>query len=74
MVKIDWVVKAKGLIKSEIKKKNMTYEQLSIKLESMGINETPENINNKINRGKFSAVFLIQVLSAIETKKINIED
>ena len=74
MVKIDWVVKAKGLIKSEIKKKNMTYEQLSIKLESMGINETPENINNKINRGKFSAVFLIQVLSAIETTKTNIED
>ena len=31
----------------------------------MGIHETERNINNKISRGGFTAVFLVQCLAAI---------
>ena len=70
----EWVNKTKGLLKSELKKKNITYDDSVLKLKDIGIDETSENINNKINRGKFQAMFLIQCLTAIGTKKLNIED
>lgn len=70
----EWINKTKGLLKAELKKKNITYDVLVEKLKGIGIEETTENINNKINRGKFQAVFLIQCLTAIGVKKLNIED
>ena len=69
-----WINKAKGLLKAELRKKNITYEKLIIQLKAIGVDETVDNINNKINRGKFSAVFLIQCLTAMEIKKISLED
>ena len=53
----EWINKTKGLLKAELKKKNITYDVLVEKLKGIGIEETTENINNKINRGKFQAVF-----------------
>jgi hypothetical protein len=48
---MDWDHLAKNLLKSEIKKRGITYEQLHEKLAAMGVNETVNNINRKINRG-----------------------
>ncbi len=74
MTEKEWINKTKGLLKAELKKKSITYDDLVLKLKDIGIDETTENINNKINRGKFQAVFLIQCLTAIGAKKLNIED
>ncbi|MGO8608922.1 DUF6471 domain-containing protein [Rhizobium johnstonii] len=40
----------------------------------MGIEENEPNIRNKISRGKFTAVFLLQCLTAIEAKTLRLED
>lgn len=61
----DWESKVKGLLKAELKRRDVTYQQLAEKLAAIGVTETPENIANKISRGKFSAVFLVQCLEAI---------
>jgi hypothetical protein len=45
--------------------RNITYKDLVEKLAVLSITETPENIANKISRGKFTAVFLIQCMEAI---------
>ena len=60
----EWQARVKGLLKAELKRRNVTYRDLASRLEAMGIHETERNLNNKISRGGFSAVFLIQCLAA----------
>ena len=65
MSETDWQGLVKGMLKAEVKRRNMTYEQLSAKLAEIGVHETPTNLRTKISRGGFSAVFLVQCLRAI---------
>jgi microsomal dipeptidase-like Zn-dependent dipeptidase len=71
---LDWEAKVKGLIKAELKRRDVSYQDLVSKLKEMGIAETPENIANKISRGKFTAVFLLQCLRAIGCNIIRFDE
>lgn len=61
----DWELTAANLLKAELKRKGVTYAQLVEKLAAIGIDEKEVNVRNKLSRGKFSAAFLLQCLSAI---------
>ena len=61
----DWEEKAANLLKAELKRKGVTYAQLVEKLEALGISEKEVNVRNKLSRGKFTAAFLLQCLTAI---------
>ena len=63
---------AKNILKSELKRKGVTYGQLSEKLANIGIMETERNLNNKISRGGFSAAFMLQCMMAIGVNEIRI--
>lgn len=67
-----WDARVKGILKAELKRKNVTYAQLVDKLAAIGVKDTEPNIRNKIARGKFTAVFMIQCLDAIGSKDIHI--
>jgi hypothetical protein len=69
-----WVEYAKGLLKAELKRKNVSYRELAERLTAMGIPETERNIANKISRGGFTAAFLLQCLSAIGCDTIRLDD
>ncbi len=69
---VQFEEKAKNLLKSELKRKGVTYAQLAEKLGAMGIPETERNLNNKISRGGFTAAFLIQCLTAIGTQRVEL--
>lgn len=69
----QWESKVKGLLKAELKRRNITYQELVEKLALLGVTETPENIANKISRGKFTAVFLMQCMEAIGCTTIRLE-
>lgn len=71
---IDWTAKAKGLLKSELKRRNVSYSQLVEKLAKIGIGETEPNIRNKIARGGFTAVFFIQCLEAVGCHTLHLSD
>lgn len=71
---MDWDNLAKNLLKSELKKRGITYEQLHEKLATMGINETVNNINRKINRGSFQFIFFLQCAAAIGIKNLRLDD
>lgn len=60
-----WQARAKQLLKAALKNKGVSYKQLAEMLGEIGVAETEANIANKISRGGFSAVFLIQCLDAI---------
>lgn len=70
----DWEALTKGLLKAELKRRSITYQQLAIMLRGVGVEETPENVANKINRGKFGAVFFVQCLSVIGCKIVRLSD
>lgn len=61
----DWEDKAKGLLKAEIKRRNLTYKQVVDRLAELGVKEDEKNFKNKIGRGKFTAAFLLATLEAI---------
>lgn len=67
-----WEDKAKGLLKAELKRRGVTYAQLVGKLAEIGVMDSEPNIRNKLARGKFTAVFLIQCLEAIGASSLRL--
>ena len=53
---------AKGLLKAELKRRNMTYADLVGALKQIGVKEEEHNLRNKVARGKFTAAFFLQCL------------
>lgn len=68
----EWESKVKGLLKAELKRRGVTYAQLVERLAGIGVQETEPNIRNKLARGKFTAVFLIQCLEAIGVSQLRL--
>ncbi|WP_407924956.1 DUF6471 domain-containing protein [Croceibacterium salegens] len=68
----EWESRVKGLLKAELKRRNVTYADLVGKLTGIGVMDSEPNIRNKISRGKFTAVFLIQCLTAIGANEIRL--
>jgi len=69
----EWEAKVKGLLKAELKRRNVTYAQLVEKLASIGVVDSEPNIRNKLARGKFTAVFLIQCMEAIGVTSLKLD-
>lgn len=69
----DWSEHVKGLLKAELKRRNVGYRELAEKLATLGIHETERNIANKISRGGFTAVFLVQCLVAVGCREVRLD-
>ena len=61
-------------VKAELKRADVTYEQLADKLREMGHNETKVSVANKINRGTFQASFFVAVMRALGREQVNLAD
>lgn len=68
----EWEDRVKGLLKAELKRRNVTYAELVGKLADIGVMDSEPNIRNKISRGKFTAVFLVQCLTAIGVQELRL--
>lgn len=68
-----WEALAKGLLKAELKRRNMTYANLVSRLAELGVKEDEHNLRNKVARGKFTAAFFLQCLSAIGVQVLRVE-
>lgn len=71
---IDWESRAKGLLKAELKRRNVTYADLVEKLAAIGVEESEPNVRNKLSRGKFTAVFMLQCFDAIGVQQVRLSD
>lgn len=67
-----WEQTAKELIEIEMMRCGISYKQLSRLLEELGIDESPDQINRKVNRKRFSAAFLVACLRAMGAKSVKI--
>ncbi|MCG5078106.1 DUF6471 domain-containing protein [Paraburkholderia tagetis] len=68
----QWEEEAKGLIEEEMQRRGIRYKQLSRMLEKLGVYESPDQVNRKINRKRFSAAFLIACLCAMGVEKVTL--
>jgi hypothetical protein len=71
---MKWDNLAKNLLKSELKKRGVNYEQLQEKLAVIGVDETVNNINRKINRGAFQFTFFLQCAVAMGIKNLRLDE
>ena len=69
----EWEDRVKGILKAELKRRNISYAQLVGLLADQGVMDSEPNIRNKISRGKFTAVFLIQCLTAINVETFRLD-
>ena len=70
----EWQDRVKGILKAELKRRNVTYAQLAAKLAAVGVHDSERNISNKLSRGSFTAVFMIQCLEAIGCRSLQLQD
>jgi hypothetical protein len=70
----DWQAQVKGLLKAELKRRNLSYADLAAKLAAIGIKDNERNISNKIGRGTFTAVFFVQCMEAIGCYNIHLDE
>jgi len=70
----DWQAVVKGLLKAELKRRNLSYADLADKLAAIGIKDNERNISNKIGRGTFTAVFFVQCLEAIGCRTVHLDE
>ena len=59
-------------MKAELKRRNISYAGLAGKLAEIGVMDPEPNIRNKLSRGKFTAVFLVQCLEAIGAQELRL--
>ncbi len=69
----EWEELVKGMLKAELKRRGVTYAGLVGKLADIGVIDSEPNIRNKLARGKFTSVFLVQCLTAIGSPRLVLE-
>jgi hypothetical protein len=69
----DWQAQAKGIIRGELKRRNLSYADLTERLTTLGVRENEKNVNNKIARGTFTVVFFLQCMEAIGVKNLPLD-
>ncbi len=69
-----WQKKAKGILKSELKRRHLGYKELADKLEAIGVKDSERNLANKVSRGSFTAAFFLQCLEAIGCHTVRLDE
>ncbi|MFZ2031917.1 MAG: DUF6471 domain-containing protein [Vitreimonas sp.] len=68
-----WKERARTVLKDELRRRGVSYKELARLLMELGLKrQTDLSIANKLARGGFSAVFLIQCLTAIGCRQIKL--
>ena len=69
----DWEEKAKGLLRAEMARRSVTYAGLVERLAAIGVDDNERNLRNKVSRGKFTAGFMLQCLSALGASSLRLD-
>jgi hypothetical protein len=70
----DWRNLVQRLLKTELSKKGIKYQDLSDKLSAVGVQQSADNLRNKINKGILGADLLLQIVFVLNIKQIKYED
>ena len=71
---VDWKQEARQLLRAQLALKDVTYKGLSRALLSVGVDENPKALANKIVRGTFSFSFFLQCMRALDVDVVRLRD
>ena len=70
----DWAERAARHLKAELKRADLTYEDLADRLKKHGFKETKASIANKLARSTLTAAFFLACLAALELSSVSLEE
>ena len=68
----SWEELVKNVLRAEMMRRGVSYSHLVERLSLLGIEDNELNLRNKVSRGRFTAVFLMQCLKALEAEWVHI--
>ena len=66
----DWRQVVQRLLKAEMSKRGTKYQDLSARLEQIGVNQSADNLRNKVNKGILGADLLLQIMFVLNMRRI----
>ena len=70
----EWANRSRRFLKAELKRAEVTYEELANRLRDMGIPETKGSVTVKVNRGAYPAWFFFAAMKAIGRENVSLAD
>lgn len=70
----DWRQLVQRLIKAEMSKRGVKYQDLSDRLARIGVNQSADNLRNKVNKGILGADLLLQIITVLNVRRIERDD
>ncbi|MCL2658763.1 MAG: DUF6471 domain-containing protein [Betaproteobacteria bacterium] len=74
MIDEEWSRYACNLLKAELARSGIGYEELVKRLDAIGIQESYKGLAAKVNRGTFSFAFFAQCMAALGTKTVRLNE
>jgi hypothetical protein len=73
-MKNNWRQMVQRLIRSEMSVKGVKYQGLSERLAAIGIDQTADNLRNKVNKGIMGADLFMQILFVLNARPIVVDE
>ena len=70
----EWLSRVKGLMKAELKRRDVSYGELAHRLTEIGIRETEASVTMKVARGIFPTWFFFASMRTIGCPLIRLDD
>lgn len=70
----EWAEEAKRILRSEMVRRGVTYDELAKKLADIGVEQSAPGLRMTINRGRFRAMLLLQCLTAMGCQSLRLAD
>jgi hypothetical protein len=70
----SWEDRTARFLKAELKRADVTYEELAVRLKKHGMDETKASIANKLSRGTFAATFFLATIASLGIENLRLED
>lgn len=67
-----WEEVAKNILRAEMMRRGVSYTNLVDRLSALGVTDNELNLRNKVSRGRFTAVFFLQCLKALDAEWIHL--
>ncbi|MDM7859677.1 DUF6471 domain-containing protein [Alteromonas sp. ASW11-36] len=71
---LQWRTVVQRLIKTEMSRRDVRYQELSERLAAVGTQQSADNLRNKVNKGILGADLLLQILSVLQVKNVNMQE
>ena len=70
----EWAERAARHLKAELKRAELTYDDLAEKMKRHGFKETKSSVASKLSRATVPAAFFLAALVAMGAEQVRLED